>query len=118
MPPLDVGPWAGADLRGLLDFADAAEAPGFDSLWADNSVVGPRIEALTLVSAAAEVTDRITPDTAAAGRAAGGGGRPGRSGIARGGIRRLQAAVAATVRTPRWVHRAAEPPVHYGEALR
>jgi alkanesulfonate monooxygenase SsuD/methylene tetrahydromethanopterin reductase-like flavin-dependent oxidoreductase (luciferase family) len=65
MPPLAAEPWAGADLRGLLDFARAAEDLGFDSLWANDSLVRPRIEALTFLSAAAAVTNRITLGTAA-----------------------------------------------------
>lgn len=65
MPPLAAQPWAGADLRGLLDFARAVEDLGFDSLWANDSLVRPRIEALTFLSAAAAVTDRITLGTAA-----------------------------------------------------
>jgi alkanesulfonate monooxygenase SsuD/methylene tetrahydromethanopterin reductase-like flavin-dependent oxidoreductase (luciferase family) len=65
MPPLAAEPWAGADLRGLLDFARAIEDLGFDSLWANDSLVRPRIEALTFLSAAAAVTDRITLGTAA-----------------------------------------------------
>ncbi|WP_082958475.1 LLM class flavin-dependent oxidoreductase [Mycobacterium sp. E3198] len=65
MPPLAAEPWAGTDLRGLLDFARAVEDLGFDSLWANDSLVRPRIEALTFLSAAAAVTDRITLGTAA-----------------------------------------------------
>lgn len=65
MPPLAAEPWAGDDLRGLLDFARAVEDLGFDSLWANDSLTGPRIEALTFLSAAAAVTDRITLGTAA-----------------------------------------------------
>ena len=65
MPPLAAEPWAGADLRGLLDFARAVEDLGFDSLWANDSLVRPRIEALTFLSAAAAITDRITLGTAA-----------------------------------------------------
>jgi len=65
MPPLAAGPWADADLRGLLDFARAIEDLGFDSLWANDSLVRPRIEALTFLSAAAAVTDRIALGTAA-----------------------------------------------------
>jgi alkanesulfonate monooxygenase SsuD/methylene tetrahydromethanopterin reductase-like flavin-dependent oxidoreductase (luciferase family) len=65
MPPLAADPWADADLRGLLDFARAIEDMGFDSLWANDSLVRPRIEALTFLSAAAAVTDRITLGTAA-----------------------------------------------------
>ncbi|OMC53279.1 N5,N10-methylene tetrahydromethanopterin reductase [Mycobacterium sp. IS-2888] len=65
MPPLAAEPWAGTDLRGLLDFARAVEELGFDSLWANDSLVRPRIEALTFLSAAAAITDRITLGTAA-----------------------------------------------------
>src|ERR1700750_561706 len=65
MPPLAAEPWAGADLPGLLYFARAVEDLGFDSLWANDSLVRPRIEALTFLSAAAAVTDRITLGTAA-----------------------------------------------------
>ncbi|WP_155926112.1 LLM class flavin-dependent oxidoreductase [Mycolicibacterium sp. CBMA 234] len=65
MPPLAAEPWAGTDLRGLLDMARAVEDLGFDSLWANDSLVRPRIEALTFLSAAAAVTDRITLGTAA-----------------------------------------------------
>jgi alkanesulfonate monooxygenase SsuD/methylene tetrahydromethanopterin reductase-like flavin-dependent oxidoreductase (luciferase family) len=65
MPPLAADPWADTDLRGLLDFARAIEDMGFDSLWANDSLVRPRIEALTFLSAAAAVTDRITLGTAA-----------------------------------------------------
>jgi alkanesulfonate monooxygenase SsuD/methylene tetrahydromethanopterin reductase-like flavin-dependent oxidoreductase (luciferase family) len=65
IPPLAAEPWAGADLRRLLDCARAVEDSGFDSLWANDSLVRPRIEALTFLSAAAAVTDRITLGTAA-----------------------------------------------------
>jgi alkanesulfonate monooxygenase SsuD/methylene tetrahydromethanopterin reductase-like flavin-dependent oxidoreductase (luciferase family) len=65
VPPLAAEPWADADLRQLLDFARAVEDLGFDSLWANDSLVRPRIEALTFLSSAAAVTDRITLGTAA-----------------------------------------------------
>ena len=65
MPPLAAEPWAGTDLRQLIDMARAVENFGFDSLWANDSLVRPRIEALTFLSAAAAVTDRITLGTAA-----------------------------------------------------
>jgi alkanesulfonate monooxygenase SsuD/methylene tetrahydromethanopterin reductase-like flavin-dependent oxidoreductase (luciferase family) len=65
MPPLAADPWADTDLRQLLDFARAVEDLGFDSLWANDSLVRPRIEALTFLSAAAAVTERITLGTAA-----------------------------------------------------
>ncbi len=65
MPPLAAEHWAGADLRRLLDFARTIEDLGFDSVWANDSLVRPRIEALTFLSAAAAVTDQITLGTAA-----------------------------------------------------
>jgi alkanesulfonate monooxygenase SsuD/methylene tetrahydromethanopterin reductase-like flavin-dependent oxidoreductase (luciferase family) len=65
MPPLAADHWAGADLRQLVDFARTVEELGFDSLWANDSLVRPRIEALTFLSAAAAVTERITLGTAA-----------------------------------------------------
>src|ERR1700751_2164756 len=36
IPPLAAEPWAGADLRRLLDCARAVEDLGFDSLWANH----------------------------------------------------------------------------------
>jgi alkanesulfonate monooxygenase SsuD/methylene tetrahydromethanopterin reductase-like flavin-dependent oxidoreductase (luciferase family) len=65
MPPLAADHWAGADLSRLVDFACTVEELGFDSLWANDSLVRPRIEALTFLSAAAAVTERITLGTAA-----------------------------------------------------
>jgi alkanesulfonate monooxygenase SsuD/methylene tetrahydromethanopterin reductase-like flavin-dependent oxidoreductase (luciferase family) len=65
VPPLAADQWEDADLRRLIDFARAAEDLGFDSIWANDSLVRPRIEALTFLSAAAAVTDRITLGTAA-----------------------------------------------------
>ena len=65
VPPLAAQSWAGADLRQLLDFARAVEDLGFDSLWANDSLTRPRIEALTFLSAAAAVTGRIILGTAA-----------------------------------------------------
>jgi alkanesulfonate monooxygenase SsuD/methylene tetrahydromethanopterin reductase-like flavin-dependent oxidoreductase (luciferase family) len=65
IPPLAADQWNGADLRRLVDFARIAEELGFDSIWANDSLVRPRIEALTFLSAAAAVTNRITLGTAA-----------------------------------------------------
>jgi alkanesulfonate monooxygenase SsuD/methylene tetrahydromethanopterin reductase-like flavin-dependent oxidoreductase (luciferase family) len=65
IPPLAADRWAGADLRRLVDFARAVERLGFDSIWANDSLIRPRIEALTFLSAAAAVTERITLGTAA-----------------------------------------------------
>lgn len=65
VPPLAAEHWVGRDLRRLVDFARAVEDLGFDSIWANDSLVRPRIEALTFLSAAAAVTNRITLGTAA-----------------------------------------------------
>ena len=53
------------DPRRLIDFAVRAERLGFDSLWANDSLLSPRIEALTLLSALASTTERVTLGTAA-----------------------------------------------------
>ncbi|MEU5576906.1 LLM class flavin-dependent oxidoreductase [Streptomyces huasconensis] len=50
----------------LLDFARQAEALGFDSLWAGDSLTArPRLDPLVVLSAAAAATERITVGTAA-----------------------------------------------------
>ncbi|NEB78122.1 LLM class flavin-dependent oxidoreductase [Streptomyces sp. SID14478] len=50
----------------LLDFARSAEALGFDSLWAGDSLTArPRLDPLVVLSAAAAATERITVGTAA-----------------------------------------------------
>lgn len=50
----------------LLDFAKTAEALGFDSLWAGDSLTArPRLDPLVVLSAAAAATSRITVGTAA-----------------------------------------------------
>jgi alkanesulfonate monooxygenase SsuD/methylene tetrahydromethanopterin reductase-like flavin-dependent oxidoreductase (luciferase family) len=56
---------AGTDPRELVDFAVRAERLGFDSLWVNDSLVSPRIEALTMLAALAPVTERVTLGTAA-----------------------------------------------------
>jgi alkanesulfonate monooxygenase SsuD/methylene tetrahydromethanopterin reductase-like flavin-dependent oxidoreductase (luciferase family) len=56
---------AGTDPRELVGFAAHAERLGYDSLWVNDSLVSPRIEALTMLSAAAAVTERVTLGTAA-----------------------------------------------------
>lgn len=53
------------DARHLTDFAIEAERLGFDSVWANDSLWTSRIEALTLLSAMAAVTDHITIGSAA-----------------------------------------------------
>ncbi|MGW7268223.1 LLM class flavin-dependent oxidoreductase [Streptomyces sp. NPDC054842] len=50
----------------LLDFARQAEALGFDSLWAGDSLTArPRLDPLVVLAAAAAATERITVGTAA-----------------------------------------------------
>ena len=56
---------AGADPRELVGFAIHAERLGYDSLWVNDSLVSPRIEALTMLAAVAPMTERVTLGTAA-----------------------------------------------------
>ncbi|MEV4758108.1 LLM class flavin-dependent oxidoreductase [Micromonospora sp. NPDC049559] len=56
---------AGTDPRELVGFATHAERLGYDSLWVNDSLVTPRIEALTMLAAVAPVTTRVTLGTAA-----------------------------------------------------
>ena len=64
--PIGRSQWgAGTDPRALIDFAVRSERLGFDSLWVNDSLVSPRIEALTMLAAAAPVTERVTLGTAA-----------------------------------------------------
>jgi alkanesulfonate monooxygenase SsuD/methylene tetrahydromethanopterin reductase-like flavin-dependent oxidoreductase (luciferase family) len=55
----------GTDPRELIDFGIRAEGLGYDSLWVNDSLLSPRIEALTMLSALAPVTDHVTLGTAA-----------------------------------------------------
>jgi alkanesulfonate monooxygenase SsuD/methylene tetrahydromethanopterin reductase-like flavin-dependent oxidoreductase (luciferase family) len=48
----------------LIDFAVRAEKLGFDSLWVNDSLLSPRIEALTMLAAVAPATQRVTLGTA------------------------------------------------------
>ena len=54
-----------ADPRRLIDFAVRAERLGLDSVWVNDSLLSPRIEALTLLAALAPMTERVTLGTAA-----------------------------------------------------
>src|SRR6266511_4332115 len=56
---------AGTDPRQLIDFAIQAERLGYSSVWANDSLLTPRIEALTMLAALAPVTERVTLGTAA-----------------------------------------------------
>jgi probable F420-dependent oxidoreductase len=50
----------------LIGFATRAERLGYDSLWVNDSLVSPRIEALTMLAAVAPLTERVTLGTAIA----------------------------------------------------
>jgi alkanesulfonate monooxygenase SsuD/methylene tetrahydromethanopterin reductase-like flavin-dependent oxidoreductase (luciferase family) len=65
MLPTGENQWGeGADPRDLIDFAVRAEGLGYDSLWVNDSLLSPRVEALTMLAAATPVTDRVTLGTA------------------------------------------------------
>jgi alkanesulfonate monooxygenase SsuD/methylene tetrahydromethanopterin reductase-like flavin-dependent oxidoreductase (luciferase family) len=56
---------AGASAPSIVNWAIAAEQLGLDSVWAGDSLVRPRIEPLTLLTAVAQATERVTLGTAA-----------------------------------------------------
>jgi alkanesulfonate monooxygenase SsuD/methylene tetrahydromethanopterin reductase-like flavin-dependent oxidoreductase (luciferase family) len=62
---LSADQWTGAAPGQLVQYVRDIEDLGFDSLWANDSLVRPRIEALTFLAAAAPVTERLTLGTAA-----------------------------------------------------
>ncbi|WP_149262751.1 LLM class flavin-dependent oxidoreductase [Actinomadura sp. K4S16] len=53
------------DARRLVDFGVQAERFGFDSVWANDTLLGPRIEPLTMLAALSSATERVTLGTAA-----------------------------------------------------
>jgi alkanesulfonate monooxygenase SsuD/methylene tetrahydromethanopterin reductase-like flavin-dependent oxidoreductase (luciferase family) len=55
---------AGGSARALVEIAVEAERLGFDSVWAGDSLVRARIEPLTLLTAVAQATERVTLGTA------------------------------------------------------
>ena len=64
--PIGQAQWGpGTDPRALTDFAVRAEELGYDSLWANDFLLTPRIEALTMLAAVAPLTSRVTLGTAA-----------------------------------------------------
>ena len=64
--PVGQAQWGpAADPRGLLDFAVRAEELGYSSLWVNDFLLTPRIEALTMLAAVAPLTSRVTLGTAA-----------------------------------------------------
>jgi alkanesulfonate monooxygenase SsuD/methylene tetrahydromethanopterin reductase-like flavin-dependent oxidoreductase (luciferase family) len=54
----------GVEPRDLIDFGIRAERLGYAGLWANDSVLTPRIEALTMLAALAPVTRTVTLGTA------------------------------------------------------
>jgi len=64
--PTGAVPWGReTDARILVEFARRAEALGFTSLWAGDTLLRPVIETFTMLSAAAAVTERVMLGTAA-----------------------------------------------------
>ena len=64
--PVGQAQWGqGADPRELPDFAVRAEELGYSSLWVNDFLLTPRIEALTMLAAVAPLTSRVTLGTAA-----------------------------------------------------
>lgn len=55
----------GTHPRELMDFAVRAEELGYSSLWVNDFLLTPRIEALTMLAAVAPLTSRVTLGTAA-----------------------------------------------------
>src|SRR5215217_1283776 len=54
----------GVDPRRLVDLAVRAEALGYASVWANDTVLSPRIETLVMLAAVAPLTTRVTLGTA------------------------------------------------------
>jgi alkanesulfonate monooxygenase SsuD/methylene tetrahydromethanopterin reductase-like flavin-dependent oxidoreductase (luciferase family) len=63
--PIGQAQWGqGTDPRDIVDFAKEAEDLGYSSLWVNDFLLTPRIEALTMLAAAAPVTRHVTLGTA------------------------------------------------------
>lgn len=64
--PIGQAQWGqGIDPRELLDFGVRAEELGYSSLWVNDFLLTPRVEALTMLAAVAPLTSRVTLGTAA-----------------------------------------------------
>ncbi|MFI0901382.1 LLM class flavin-dependent oxidoreductase [Streptomyces sp. NPDC020983] len=64
--PSTAAQWGpGTDPREVLAFGVRAERAGFDSLWVTDSLLTPRLEALSTLAALAAVTERVTLGTGA-----------------------------------------------------
>ncbi|MEV8636127.1 LLM class flavin-dependent oxidoreductase [Streptosporangium sp. NPDC051023] len=59
--PTNHGQWD--DARRLVDFGVRAERLGYDSLWANDTLLGPRVEPLAMLAALAPATERVTLGT-------------------------------------------------------
>jgi alkanesulfonate monooxygenase SsuD/methylene tetrahydromethanopterin reductase-like flavin-dependent oxidoreductase (luciferase family) len=63
--PTGIARWGSdADPRALIGFARRTEELGFASVWAGDTLLRPIIEPLTMLAAAAAVTERVTLGTA------------------------------------------------------
>jgi len=64
--PTGTAQWGPADdARELIAFGRYAERAGFSSLFVNDSLISPRVEALTMLAALAPVTETVTLGTAA-----------------------------------------------------
>ncbi|RZT14673.1 MULTISPECIES: LLM class flavin-dependent oxidoreductase [Kribbella] len=63
--PTGQAQWGGGDPRELIAFARRAERLGFSSLFVNDSLISPRIEALTMLAALASATEQVTLGTGA-----------------------------------------------------
>jgi alkanesulfonate monooxygenase SsuD/methylene tetrahydromethanopterin reductase-like flavin-dependent oxidoreductase (luciferase family) len=64
--PIAEAQWGpGDDPRDLLEFPVQAEELGYSSLWVNDFLLTPRIEALTMLAAVVPLTSRVTLGTAA-----------------------------------------------------
>ncbi|MFB9474732.1 LLM class flavin-dependent oxidoreductase [Nonomuraea salmonea] len=60
--PTNQGQWD--DAQQLIDMGVRAERLGYDSVWANDTLLGPRLEPLATLAALATATDRVTLGTA------------------------------------------------------
>lgn len=63
--PLSADQWVDADARQVADLARSVQDAGVDSLWANDSLMRPRVDALTFLAIAATVTTTLGLGTAA-----------------------------------------------------
>jgi alkanesulfonate monooxygenase SsuD/methylene tetrahydromethanopterin reductase-like flavin-dependent oxidoreductase (luciferase family) len=64
LPTVQAQLTTGDDPREVVRLAVEAEGLGYDSVWVNDSILTPRVEALTALTAAAAVTERVTIGTA------------------------------------------------------